>query len=140
MVALKNDKPRCIGPAPAVMQALRDQRQEQLQWRLKLGNQCYNPMNLVFTNVEGGHLAKATVYNCFKRIVKDIGFPEMRFHDLRHTYAMLTQENGDDIKTLQKNLGHATAAFTLDMYGHVSERMKQESAKRMEAFIGSVKG
>ena len=34
-----------------------------------------------------------------------------------------------------RNLGHATAAFTLDVYGHVSERMKENSAARMQAYI-----
>lgn len=43
-----------------------------------------------------------------------------------------------DIKTVQENLGHATAAFTLDIYGHVTEKMKQESANRMEQFIKAV--
>ena len=42
------------------------------------------------------------------------------------------------MKTVQENLGHATAAFTLDTYGHVTEQMKTESANRMEAFIQSV--
>ena len=56
-------------------------------------------------------------------------------HDLRHTFAVLSLQNGDDVKTVQGNLGHATAAFTLDVYGHVSERMKEDSAARMEAFI-----
>ena len=46
--------------------------------------------------------------------------------------------SGDDIKTVQGNLGHATAAFTLDVYGHVTDQMKQASAARMEAFIKSV--
>ena len=45
---------------------------------------------------------------------------------------------GEDIKTLQGNLGHASAAFTLDIYGHISERMKQDSAARMESFIKDV--
>ncbi len=40
---------------------------------------------------------------------------------------MLSLENGDDIKTVQGNLGHATAAFTLDVYGHVSDRMKKKA-------------
>ena len=40
--------------------------------------------------------------------------------------------------TIQGNLGHATAAFTLDVYGHVTDKMKQESAARMENFIKSV--
>ena len=45
---------------------------------------------------------------------------------------------GDDIKTVQGNLGHASAAFTLDRYGHVTERMKRDSAQRMEHFIKDV--
>jgi len=44
----------------------------------------------------------------------------------------------NDIKTVQDNLGHATAAFTLDVYGHVTQKMKQESANRMEQFIQAV--
>ena len=39
---------------------------------------------------------------------------------------------------MQTNLGHATAAFTLDVYGHVTQQMQQDSAARMERFIKSV--
>jgi len=53
-------------------------------------------------------------------------------------YAVASIQSGDDIKTVQENLGHATAAFTLDVYGHVTEKMKRESAARMEAFIQAV--
>lgn len=45
---------------------------------------------------------------------------------------------GDDIKTVQGNLGHATAAFTLDVYGHVTDQMKRESAARMESYLKEV--
>ena len=41
---------------------------------------------------------------------------------------------GDDIKTVQANLGHATAQFTLDVYGHVTQKMRQDSANRMQKF------
>ncbi|MGM9522160.1 MAG: tyrosine-type recombinase/integrase [Oscillospiraceae bacterium] len=58
-----------------------------------------------------------------------------RSHDLRHTYAVLSLQNGDDVKTVQGNLGHATAAFTLEVYGHISERMKEDSANRMQRYI-----
>ena len=51
---------------------------------------------------------------------------------------MAALRSGDDVKTVQSNLGHATAAFTLDVYGHVTDKMKQESAARMEKFIQSV--
>ena len=42
---------------------------------------------------------------------------------------------GDDIKTVQENLGHATASFTLSTYAHTTQGMKQESAHRMEKFL-----
>ena len=56
-----------------------------------------------------------------------------------HSYAVAAIRSGDDIKTVQENLGHHTAAFTLDVYGHVTEQMKRESAARMEACITTLK-
>ena len=55
-----------------------------------------------------------------------------------HSFAVASIENGDDIKTVQTNLGHATASFTLDVYGHVSQKMRQQSAERMNKFIQTV--
>ena len=76
------------------------------------------------------------LYWCIdKKLAVQIGAPDSRVHDLRHTFAVLSLQNGDDVKTVQGNLGHATAAFTLDVYGHVSERMKEDSAARMEEYI-----
>jgi len=82
--------------------------------------------------------AKSSVYRAYKNIVKSISRPDARFHDLRHTFAVASIRSGDDIKTIQGNLGHATAAFTLDVYGHVTMQMKQASAARMEEYIKTV--
>ena len=68
-------------------------------------------------------------------MLERIGAGDRCVHDLRHTFAVLSLQNGDDVKTVQGNLGHATAAFTLDVYGHVSERMKDDSAARMQAYM-----
>ena len=62
------------------------------------------------------------------------------WHKCRAIIVIIIIENGDDMKTVQTNLGHATASFTLDVYGHVSQRMHQQSAERMERFIQSVTG
>ena len=94
--------------------------------------------SLVFTDELGRHLTKSTLYRDFKKIVASIDRPDAKFHDLRHSYAVASIRSGDDIKTVQGNLGHATAAFTLDVYGHVTDQMKTDSANRMEAFIKSV--
>ena len=93
----------------------------------------------VFTNGIGDRLSYRTVYDCFKRIMAQIGSPSTHFHDLRHTFAVMSLQAGDDIKTVQGNLGHHTAAFTLDVYDHVTDQMKQESAGRIQRYIDSIK-
>ena len=133
----KNDKPRTITPAPWVMKLLRSQKARQAEQQLKMGP-LWEGSGMVFTNETGGYLSYRTVYDCFKRIVAQMGTPSTRFHDLRHTFAVASLRAGDDIKTVQGNLGHHTAAFTLDVYGHVTEQMKKDSAQRMEGFIKGV--
>lgn len=138
LTSLKNDKPRIITPAQFVMKTLQEQRRLQAEWRL-LAGPAWQEGNFVFTNQLGGHLRKQTVYNRFKSIARSIGIPEARFHDLRHTYAVTSLQAGDDVKTVQENLGHHTAAFTLDVYGHVTDQMKKDSAARMDTFINRIK-
>lgn len=134
---LKNDKARTITPAPWVMDVLRAHRAKQAQQQLLAGS-LWEKSGLVFTDERGHHLAIHTVYIGFKKVAASIGRPDARFHDLRHSYAVAAIRSGDDIKTVQGNLGHATAAFTLDVYGHVTDQMKQASAARMENYIKAV--
>ena len=67
-----------------------------------------------------------------------MGLPEVRFHDLRHTYATLALQNGVDYKTISNNLGHATVAFTMDVYADVSMTMQIDSTSKMESYIASL--
>ena len=133
----KNGKPRQLTLAPSVVKLFRLQKLRQNALR-KTAGELWLDRNLVFTNAVGDYLSYRTIYDCFKRIVKRIGCPDTRFHDLRHSYAIAAIKGGDDIKTVQENLGHATAAFTLDVYGHVTAQMRQESANRMERFIQNI--
>lgn len=137
LVPTKSGKSRTITPAPWVMKLLRTQRARQAEQQLMAGP-MWEDSGLVFTNELGRHLAIHTVYKDFKQIAASIGRPDARFHDLRHSYAVAAIRSGDDIKTVQGNLGHATAAFTLDVYGHVTDQMRQESAARMESYIKDV--
>ncbi len=130
----KNGKSRTLTLAPSVLQLFRLQKLHQNGLRAKAG-ELWQDNNMVFSNQVGGYLSYRTVYDCFKRIVSRIGTPNTRFHDLRHTYATMAIRAGDNIKTVQENLGHATAAFTLDIYGHVTAGMRQDSARRMEGVI-----
>ena len=104
-----------------------------------MGKAWANEFNLVFTDKAGNFIVPQTALKRFKAIATKIGRPDARFHDLRHTYAVTALQEGDDIKTVQQNLGHATASFTLDVYGHVSEKMKNESAERMQKYYDKIK-
>ena len=78
-----------------------------------LAGSCWsNEHDLIFTNGLGGVLSYRTVYDCFKQIVEKIGTASSRFHDLRHHYTVVALQSGDDMKTMQENLGHHAAAFT----------------------------
>ena len=59
----------------------------------------------------------------------------LRFHDLRHTFATLAIQQGVDVKTVSSILGHYSAGFTLDTYTHVTGEMQKEAADRMGGFI-----
>ena len=137
---LKNGKTRTISPAPIVFDTLRRVRAEQARNALKHGSVYSNEYDLVFTDETGSHLCQPTVLKHFKNRVSAIGLPDIRFHDLRHSFATICLENGDDIKTVSENLGHATVAFTLDVYGHVTDKMKKDSADRMQAYFQSITG
>lgn len=137
-ISPKNGKPRMISAAPSVFAVLRRQKARQAADRLRAGEVWENVHNLVFTDETGAELRHKEVEAKFRRLAHTAGLDGVRFHDLRHTYAVNAIRAGDDIKTIQGNLGHASAAFTLDRYGHFTERMKQDSAARMEGFIQSV--
>ena len=130
----KSGRGRSILPAPVVMEALKKEQEKQQAAKAFAGACWSNPMNLVFTDAIGKHLVRRTVVKHFKKVAERAGVEESRFHDLRHTFAVTSLYAGDDIKSVQANLGHATAQFTLDVYGHVTQTMRKESAERMQRF------
>ena len=60
----------------------------------------------------------------------------VRFHDLRHTFATLSLQNGMDVKTLSAMLGHVSAATTLDIYTHITDDMRHTAAVNIDRGIG----
>ena len=137
LVPAKNGKERHLTIAPFVVELLKKEKAKQDANR-EYYEDLYEESGLVFTDESGHRITPQAAYRAFKLVVTELGMPKARFHDLRHSFAVASLRSGDDVKTVQENLGHATAAFTLDTYGHVTEQMKTESANRMQAFIQSV--
>lgn len=63
------------------------------------------------------------------------GLHRIRFHDLRHTYASLLIAQGENIKFIQHQLGHASATTTLDRYGHLMSDGNNEAANRLDRTV-----
>ncbi len=134
----KGNKSRTIKPPPIAFKYLKDERTRQLENRFKAAELWDNPNNLVFTNEHGGNLTTVSFYRHFKIIAAGIGRPDARPHDLRHSCATVALASGADIKSVQDLLGHATASFTLDVYGHTSEQMRQDTAARMQSYYDNL--
>lgn len=134
LISPKSGKFRKVVLAPFVLDILHRQRAKQEIWK-RIAGKSWMDTGLVFTDELGDNLTPETVYKNFKKIAIEIGCESLHFHSLRHSYAVAALQSGDDIKTVQENLGHYTAAFTLDVYGHVTDKMRQDSADRMQKYI-----
>ena len=61
----------------------------------------------------------------------EIGFPDLKFHELRHTQATLLLGNKIDVKTVQTRLGHANPSITLSWYAHAIPENDHEAAQML---------
>lgn len=74
-------------------------------------------------------------YERMKKLMADAGLPNIRFHDLRHTFATHALTSGVDAKTLSSILGHTKTSFTLDTYTHVTGDMHQRASEIVGSFM-----
>ena len=86
----------------------------------------------MFPGPTGGPMSPDSVLHMLHRVLKRAGLPQVRFHDLRHTFATLALQNGVDVKTVSGMLGHYSAGFTLDTYAHVTTSAQRRAAEAME--------
>ena len=91
--------------------------------------------NLVFANHEGEPIDPAVLSHTFARIVKQARLESVRFHDLRHTFASLMLLRGAKPKVISEALGHASVAFTLDVYSHIIEGMQSEAMALLDEVL-----
>lgn len=62
----------------------------------------------------------------------------LKFHGLRHTYASVLIEQGENPKTVQHNLGHADVALTLQIYSHSYDSAQKNAAAKLEETLSKI--
>jgi len=94
-----------------------------------------SPSDLVFPGSRSGGPLRGPVFrrSAFDEAAAMIGRPGLHLHELRHTAASLAIASGADVKVVQQMLGHASAAMTLDQYGHLFGDRLDDVADRMAA-------
>ena len=92
--------------------------------------------DLVFRAKRGGPIRESYfVRRYFKPLLATAGLPDIRLYDLRHTAATISLAAGVSPKVISEQLGHASVAFTLDVYSHVLPHMQDVAAERVQALI-----
>ena len=91
--------------------------------------------NLVFTSIEGKPLDPCVLTHNFTRMARRAGLEGIRFHDLRHTFASLMLLRRAKPKVISEALGHATVAFTMDVYSHIIDGMQSEAMALLDEVL-----
>ena len=130
----KNGKGRSVELTQGALDALRGHLAQQLE-EIEALRDGYQDQGLMFPGERGQAMSPYTLTGKLERILKRIGLPKIRFHDLRHTCATLLLSKGVHPKFVQELLGHATISITLDRYSHVIPAMGDQTRKAMEDLL-----
>ena len=118
----------------ATMAALREHRTQQAAERLQMGA-GWTDHGLVFCRVDGGLLHPEQFSWAFGALVRRLGLPRIRLHDLRHGWATMALAAGVHPKVVQERLGHSTISVTLDAYSHVTAALHDDAAERVAGLV-----
>ena len=123
----------CSGSTEAVA-LLREHRGCQLLRQIELEG-AYEDNDLVFPEPLGKPLDPSVLTRNFEKLAKQAGYPGMRLHDLRHGHAAGLIRAGIHPRVVQEHLGHASAAFTMQVYGHVAAGLQRDAARAFETLM-----
>ena len=108
---------------------IQKQRQDEIKEKYKV---VYDDQGFVFTEVDGSLLRQKGFMEEYHAFLKKYGISDIRFHDLRHTFATLLFEEGESAKVIQELLGHSTITITMDIYTHVSKKGKKNAISKLD--------
>jgi integrase len=89
---------------------------------------------LLFPFKTGGHLSNGHFFPTWDKARKAAGRPDLRFHDLRHTGAVMAAQSGATIAELMGRLGHSSPRVAI-AYQHVAQDRDAEIARRLSAMV-----
>src|SRR5215208_6007859 len=126
---------RTVKLSQTALKALRSHLERQLP-EIDQAGDLWSENGLIFASASGEPLKRHYITTQrFKPLLKRVGLPQVRFHDLRHTCATLLLTKNVNPKVVSELLGHASIAITLNTYSHVLPNMQSEAAAAMEEVL-----
>lgn len=126
---------RSIALSPGVADALKAHRDAQAFQR-RAWAEAYEDLGLVFCRENGTAHDPRVVTHRFERHIAQAGVKRIRFHDLRHTSAVIgMREQGEWPDEVSRRLGHTSVAFTLDTYNHLLPERGHEVAAAFDRVL-----
>ena len=128
---------RTIELSAVTVKSLRKHHKKQNAARLALG-EAWEDHDLVFPDRGGRYWHRVVFYRGYRQLVNGSGIArprEVKFHTLRHTAASQWLKARVDPLIVQRRLGHASAAFTLDVYGHELTGQQSPAAEALDDLI-----
>jgi integrase len=126
---------RTVALDPAMLRVLRDHQGRQLLERVAMAGDWGNELDLVFTREDGSPIHPQAFSEMFEKHVKDSKLPKLSLHGLRHTHATIALRAGVHPKVVSERLGHASVAFTLDVYTDSLPDMQETAANLIAALV-----
>jgi integrase len=102
--------------------------------------EAWPDFDVVCDRGDGHPIRPNTLSRNFGRISNEAGVPGARFHDLRHAYATMLLAAGTHPKVASDALGHASAAFTMNVYQHLLPSLAEQAAEAVQAALGDALG
>jgi integrase len=118
-----------------LVDALREHRKATLELRMQLGAGRLSDDALLFGTIEGRPLSPNAVSTAWADFAEGVGIPAVTFHALRHTHASQLIDQGVDIVTISKRLGHAKPDITLRVYAHLFQKDDAKAAAAINAAL-----
>ncbi|MGB3700832.1 MAG: site-specific integrase [Anaerolineales bacterium] len=125
---------RQIKLGQGILEKMKEHRLKQEQIKVATGDR-WQENDLVFPSTIGTPLDQYRLSHEFKKLIKNNGLPNIRFHDLRHTSISFLLEMGTPLNTVQRRAGHAKASTTSDVYGHSMARSQEEAAEKIDEMV-----
>jgi len=125
---------RRVAMTPKLASFLGDYKSERESLCVQLGGVLV-PDDLAFGHLDGRPIDPGVLSHAFGRLVRSAGLEGVRFHDLRHTFASLMLMRGAPPKVISEALGHASVAFTMDVYSHIIGGMQEDAMRLLDGIM-----